>query len=138
MLAAAAGLAAASWLVLESVWASSPADAAGGSRPMLVLKHTSRDFGPVTQGDVLQASFPVENAGTRRLIVIEKRGGCCGQPGGSRSIVLAPGEKSCLDVEADTAQWFGQMDYRTTYFTNDPAMPQFSLQVTATVTSPPL
>jgi hypothetical protein len=134
---AAAGLAAASWIALESVWGSSAAEHAGTSAPMLVLKRTSRDFGTVSQGAVLQASFTVENAGARRLVLVEKRGGCCGQSTGPQSIVLEPGEKKDLDVEADTARWFGRMDHRAAYFTNDPATPRFSLHMTATVTAPP-
>lgn len=134
-MAAFAGLIAAAWLVFEAVAPPSTNDHAGVSVPRLLLPRQTRDFGALPQGGVLQAVFPVANTGTARLVLVDQPGPCCGRPPDPRSVVVAPGESKQLTVEVDTAQWFGQMEHKAEYSTNDPDRPRFTLTVTARVES---
>ena len=108
----------------------------GRSSPRLVLPVRERDLGPVRQGGVLRTSFRVANAGTRRLILREHAGSCCGGPADVRQIILAPGDATNLAVEVNTAEWCGRMEHTVRYTTNDPNLPHFALTVTASVESP--
>ena len=125
------------WLSSRLLPAWSPDGHAGGSAPKAVLSCQRRDLGSVPQGRVLQATFPVTNAGNRRLILSQRGTGCCGRPADSHQVIVAPGDSTELSVEVDTARWAGQLDHTVRYTTNDPALPQFALRVTALVESPP-
>jgi len=90
-----------------------------------------RDLGTVSQGKVLRAVFRVENTGTRRLILVEEVDGCCDQTADQLSITVAPGDSQDITVEVDTARWYGHIEHKVHYRTNDPKLPRFSLAVTA-------
>jgi len=108
---------------------------AGGSAPRLVLPQSERDLGTVSQAGTIRAAFPIRNAGTRRLVVVEHGEGCCGEPAEPREIILAPGESTSVEVEVNTAQWHGRVQHVVHYTTNDPELPRFALTVTANVES---
>lgn len=110
---------------------------AGGTSPKVVLPCKQRDFGTVTQGRILRTTFPVQNTGTRRLIVVEDAERRCGRSADPRSVMVAPGDSTELAVEVDTATWCGRMEHVAHYSTNDPSLPRFALRMTAVVTSPP-
>ena len=131
--AAVAGLLLA--LCLFSQWVSAwpGSDNAAAATPRLILPYTHRDLGTVPHGAILRAAFPVENAGTRRLILVEEVEGCCGQSVDPRSVIVAPGDSNDVTVEVDTARWHGSMQHSTHYRTNDPRLPRFTLRVTANV-----
>ena len=133
----AAALLIGTWLSSTLLPAWSPDGHAGGSAPRAVLSSARRDLGSVPQGEVVRAVFPVTNAGNRRLIISKRGAGCCGRPAGAHQVIVAPGDSTELSVEVNTAQWFGQMDHKVHYTTNDPALPQFALRLTAVVQSPP-
>ena len=109
---------------------------AGNSTATLVLPRTERDLGTVSQGGVLRATFPITNAGSRRLVVLEQMKASCGQSPGLRQVVIAAGQSSGLTVEVDTAQWYGKVDHAVHYTTNDAKLPRFTLRATADVESP--
>lgn len=109
---------------------------AGNSTATLVLPRTERDLGTVSQGGVLRATFPITNAGSRRLVVLEQMEASCGQSPGVRQFVVAAGDSKELAVEVDTAQWYGKVDHAVHYTTNDAKLPRFTLRVTAIVESP--
>lgn len=131
--AAVAGLLLA--LCLFSQWVSAwPGnDNAVVATPRLILPYKQRDLGTVPQGTVLRAAFPIENAGTRRLILVEEVEGCCGQSGDPRSVIVSPGDSKDVTVEVDTTRWHGSIRHSTHYRTNDPQLPQLTLRVTASV-----
>lgn len=135
-LVAAAALLIGMWLSSTLLPAWSPDGHAGGSAPRAVLSCQRRDLGSVPQGGVVRAVFPVANAGNRRLILSRRGAGCCGRPADSHQLIVAPGDSTELSVEVDTAQWAGQVDHTVRYTTNDPALPQFALRLTALVESP--
>ena len=124
------------WLSALSLTAWCGGNSADSSSPKVILPCSKRDLGAVVQGEVLRASFPIKNEGSRRLIVLEAGTSCCGQSAGPRRIVLLPGESKRLSVEVDSRQWYGRMEYSRRYTTNDPSLPRFSLSVSANVGSP--
>jgi len=135
--AAACGLLFAWRLVSEAVPASSDSGCQAPAAPVLVLPCREHDFGTVTQGIVLRTAFRVENAGDRRLILVDKTAACCGEEPDPRGFIVPPHEAKELLVEVDTMQWWGRMEHVVEYTTNDPATPRFALKLTARVTSPP-
>jgi hypothetical protein len=132
-LATAALLVLGAWLFCRLLPPWSASGPTGAPCPRLVLHALKRDLGSVDQGRVLRATFPVTNAGGRRLLILEEGGGCCGQPAEARRLIVPPGERESLAVEVDTAPWHGRMDHVVYYTTNDPELPRFALQVTAQV-----
>jgi len=120
------------WL---SAWPIS--DHADSTSPKVVLRCAQRDLGTIRQGTVLRATFPIANAGTRRLILRKEGAGCCGQSTRPPKIILPPGGSKDITLDVDTAQWHGRMQHTVRYVTNDPRRPLFALQVNATVESPP-
>lgn len=107
----------------------------GSSTSVLRLLCTERNLGPVPQGVVLRTTFPIRNAGNRRLILVEQTEGCCGQSVDPHQVILAPGDWKYLTVEVDTAQWHGRLQHTVRYTTNDPKLPRFALKVNAIVQS---
>lgn len=104
--------------------------------PQVVLARTQRDSGTVRQGAVLHATFPIVNAGTRRLIVREEGAGCCGQSTQPAPIIVPPGGSTDLALELDTGRYDGRVEHIVHYATNDPQRPRFTLQLNAIVESP--
>ena len=125
------------WLSPQLLSAWALPDHADSNSPKVVLAYTQRDLGTACQGAVLRATFPIANAGTRRLILREEGAGCCGQSTRPREIILPPGGSEDITLDVDTAPWHGRMQHTVRYVTNDPRRPRFALQVNATVESPP-
>jgi hypothetical protein len=136
VLAIVACLFLAGWFALAVQPAWSRHGQTGNSTATLILPRTECNLGTVSQGDVLQAEFPITNAGSRRLVVLEQMEASCGQSPGLRQVVIAAGQSSELTVEVDTARWYGRVDHTVHYTTNDAKLPQFTLRVTANVESP--
>lgn len=109
----------------------------GGASPCVVLSQTECDVGAVPQGEVVRATFPVRNAGRRSLLLLEKTGGCCGQPSEVRAISVPPGEEAELTVKFDTAQARGLFQQTVRYGTNDRNTPKFALRLRGVVEPPP-
>ena len=125
------------WLSSRLLSARPISDHADRTSPQVVLRCTQRDLGTACQGAVLRATFPIANAGTRRLILRKEGAGCCGQSTRPPEIILPPGGSKDLTLEVDTAPWHGRVQHTVRYATNDPRRPRFALQVNAIVESPP-
>jgi len=125
------------WLSSRLLSARPISDHADSASPQVVLRCTQRDLGTIYQGAVLRATFPIANAGTRRLILREEGAGCCGQSTHPPAIILPPGGSEDITLDVDTAQWHGRMRHTVRYVTNDPRRPRFAVQINATVESPP-
>jgi hypothetical protein len=132
-----AGLLVGLWLARIAVSAWLGFNPPGSTAPVAELSHTTRDLGTVSQGPVLRTTFPITNAGARRLVLIEHSEGSCDESAEPRQVILTPGDSAELEVEVNTALWYGQMEHVVHYTTNDPRLPRFDLTVTATVQSPP-
>lgn len=120
-------------LCARSRWVAARTDNDHGTvdNPSVVLPNLAHDLGTISQGKVLRAIFRVENSGSRRLVLVEETAGCCDQTADQHSITVAPGDSQDITVEVDTARWYGNIEHRVHYRTNDPELPQFSLLVTA-------
>ena len=100
--------------------------------PQVVLPYAERDLGTIRQGAVLSATFPIANAGTRRLILREEGAGCCGQSTRPPAIIVPPGGSTDLTLELDTRRYDGRLEHTVRYVTNDPRCPRIALHVSAT------
>ena len=105
------------------------------SASRLELGAARQDLGTVRQGALIRATFPVRNAGGRRLIIWGQADDCCGQSENPYVLVLGPGERSEIVVEIDTSRWHGQLRHAARYTANDPQVPCFDLTIRATVES---
>jgi hypothetical protein len=84
--------------------------------PRVSLAKSEWNFGQVSIGEVLSASFLVRNEGTRRLI-LDERGVCCGS---ANQEIIPPGETKKLTFEIDTSQLpLGPGQKVVSYDTND-------------------
>jgi hypothetical protein len=104
-----------------------------GSAPKAALPYRHRDLDAAIQGSILRAAFPIANTGNRRLILMKRDNRCCGSSARSNQIVVEPGDSTELNVEVDTTQWFGQLDYTVRYTTNDLTFSEFTLRITANI-----
>jgi hypothetical protein len=104
--------------------------------PIVELGCMAHDFGVVTAGPTLEATFVLRNVGDARLIV-RKLDGSCECLSGSEQIVVQPGESRALTVRLDTAKAIGPMRMELHYFTSDPVRPAFTLVVSAEVKPSP-
>ncbi|HEX7447199.1 MAG TPA: DUF1573 domain-containing protein [Pirellulales bacterium] len=106
----------------------------GPSAPQAVLSDTTLDLGAVPAGQLLMARFPVENRGTRRLVLTQLDGSCDCIRGDRAEIVVGAGEASDIRVKLATEELSGPMQLDLRYATNDPGLPTFALRVLADVT----
>ena len=111
-------------------FAARPAQTAG---PSAVVPQTERDFGTVSQGTVLKATFPVTNRGSQRLILRERSQPCCGESGDGREIIVAAAASQDIEIEVDTALWQGDLRHTARFESNDPRLPELNLVVRAVV-----
>ncbi|MHC4402877.1 MAG: Ig-like domain-containing protein [Planctomycetota bacterium] len=135
VLAILAGLFLGPWLARAVVPTWLEGERGENAAPVLVLSQSECDLGTAKQGAVLQATFPVTNAGTRRLILTEHLQGCCDEKAEPRQVSLEPGESKDLEIQLDTTPWYGHVEHAIHYTTNDPRMPRLTLSVTAKVES---
>ncbi len=101
--------------------------------PVLVLDRTEFDFGCVPAGPDLVASFEVQNAGARRLILRKLKGSCECLGSDPAPIIVEPGAKHTLTARVHTGDLNGAMKLDLFYRSSDPAHPQFTLSVLADV-----
>jgi hypothetical protein len=110
----------------------------GDARPnaaSLVMSDRVRDLGPTSIREERGVSFPIRNAGTRRLVLNELDQQCgCGDRV-QRTILVAPGETVEVNVPLDTRFATGAVENSASFTTNDPAHPRFKLTVRAFVTA---
>ena len=105
------------------------------SAPKIILPCDTRSLGTVSQGSVLRVTFPIRNAGGRRLVVSDSPDVCCGSRGQPHYVILGAGEAGAFTVKADTAKWWGCMRHTVHLSTNDPKRPRIVLTVEAIVTT---
>jgi len=121
------------WLYAE--WSAaflSETNAPSAGAPRVEFANRERNFGVVSQGELLQTTFPVANRGNRRLVLAALNQPCCGQDGLPELIVL-PATSVDIPVELDTARWFGDVRHVVEYATNDPYVPRLIFTLKARV-----
>ncbi len=111
-------------------------DAAGGdvaSRAAVSIANTVLDLGPVGDQKEWEITFPLRNAGARRLVLNEVDLACdCGDPT-LRTIVVQPRETVNLVVRLNTRSAVGPVENVARFTTNDKSCPRLNLTVRATV-----
>jgi hypothetical protein len=101
--------------------------------PSMLLPDKVRDFGQTSLQEQLQVSFPIHNAGNRRLVLNEFNLECDCVDRARGSILIPAGETAEVKVLLDTRFAFGQVENSIRFTTNDPAQPQIVLTVRANV-----
>jgi hypothetical protein len=124
---------AAGCFVLSKGWASYTQPRPGESA-RAVLDRAEYDFGTVSPGMTVTGHAVVQNRGGRRLIVREEGGDCgCSSPQTREPLVVTPGCSGRLTFTFETPPVPGVARETRTFVTNDPTLPEFSLNLRAEV-----
>ncbi|MFH1177151.1 MAG: DUF1573 domain-containing protein [Acidobacteriota bacterium] len=118
-------------LTLGQETASGPASEA---KPVADTVEKVKDFGIISKGDKLKATFEIRNTGTAPLEITAVRPTCgCTVANFDRNI--APGGTGKIQAEVDTSAFTGPITKAIIAFTNDKDNPQINLVVKAEVRS---
>jgi hypothetical protein len=98
------------------------------------LENCRHDFGTVRKGPNLEATFPLRNSGSQRLLVRKLNASCECLSGPTVEAILQPGETEPLTVHLDTTKATGRLETKLTYHTSDPDCPVLTLTVSADIT----
>lgn len=104
--------------------------------PCAVISRCEENLGRLTQGQIREISFPIRNAGGRRLVVSSENQACCGQSVDQPPLVLPPGETAEIRIRLDTTGHCGQLRETHSYHTNDASHPRLSFVVYGEVIVP--
>lgn len=107
-----------------------------GAVPCAMVSQCEMDLGRLTQGQMREISFPVRNAGGRRLVVSSENQACCGRSVDQPPLVLPPGGTAEIRIQVDTSGHCGQLRETYSYHTNDARRPRLSFVVHAEVVVP--
>jgi hypothetical protein len=134
MAALAASLIAHPLAAATATEATAPAAAPAAARvPALELHELSQDGGTVEQGTMVKYRFILANHGQADLEITQVKPGC-GCTASRWDRVIRPGAEGVIEAEVNTRSFRGPIAKRLTVTTNDPARPQFQLNLTAKVT----
>jgi hypothetical protein len=112
--------------------AAVPGQAAGGARPKLEIRETTKDGGTVEEGTFCQFKFTVANRGQADLLIDQVKPSCgCTVPKWDR--VVKPGAEASIGAEVNTEYLRGAITKHLTVFSNDPDRPAVELTLTAHV-----
>ncbi|MCH7729706.1 MAG: DUF1573 domain-containing protein [Planctomycetes bacterium] len=99
----------------------------------LHVSNPVRDLGRRTCESELIVVFPIQNRGTRRLVVNEMDiDNCCGDRV-LRTFLVSPGETAHVVVTFDPSGKSGPVATVANFTTNDPTQPRFSLTMKAQI-----
>ncbi len=121
---------------LALVWAAAPAplaaqakDAAG---PKLVVVEDKKDVGQVAKGEPIKHVFVLKNTGSADLHITDVKPSCgCTVPEFDR--VIKPGAEGKVTLTVDTKNFSGPISKTALLISDDPAVPQKTLFLSATV-----
>lgn len=102
------------------------------SKSRVYVSEPVRDLGRTSVRKVWEVAFPIQNHGTRRLLINELDL-CCGVNRVSRTFLIPPGETADVTVKLDSRSASGPIESTTRFSTNDPAHPTLELTVRAWV-----
>ncbi len=104
--------------------------------PTAVVQQKIHDFGDVSQGEVVKASFIISNSGGDLLEIKDVRASCGCTAAKPEKSQLKPGESTKLDVTFNSKGRRGIQQQRVTVTTNDPANEQLVLTIKCNVVLP--
>jgi hypothetical protein len=97
---------------------------------------TTRDFGKVKQGDVLEVSFRVKNTGDKNLVISDVHPGCGCTDGQKPDEPIAPGKEGVIKAKYKSKdQHPGPVTKYITVTANSKPSPTTVLSFTAEVTN---
>jgi len=96
-------------------------------RPILKLGSTQHNFGTVKQGEVVEFSFPFQNAGKKELVINDIQESCNCTVTQISSKKIQPGQYGSLKIQLDTKDREGKLSRTVTLMTNDTVNPKQSI-----------
>jgi hypothetical protein len=94
------------------------AHAESGKLPVAKYPETEHDFGKINQGDKVEHTFKVSNAGTADLIISEAKPGCGCTVSDYTKTPIKPGEEGQIKVTFDSKGKSGPTSKSVTVTTN--------------------
>ena len=108
------------------------AKAAEASGPKLVIPEDKKDVGQVAKGEPIKHVFILKNTGTADLHITDVKPSCgCTVPEFDK--VIKPGAEGKITLTVDTKNFSGPISKTALVITDDPAVPQKTLFLTAVV-----
>ena len=102
----------------------------------IAFSTTTVDFGTIKRGQKLMAKFPFTNSGLGPLVIQGVQAPCdCTTVEAFNGKTYAPGEAGTLNVTFDSTDYNGHVAKALTVVTNERAMPDRTLSISATVNS---
>ena len=112
--------------------APAKADAVAAAGPKLVVVEDRKDVGTVPKGEAIKHVFVLRNTGKTDLHVTDVKPSCgCTVPEFDK--VIKPGAEGRVTLTVDTKNFSGPISKTALLMTDDPAMPQTTLFLSATV-----
>lgn len=107
-----------------------------GHAPRIQFSSTVHDFGRVSAGQVVRASFTFTNTGDAPLRIDDVRPSCGCTAAGRWERLVEPGRTGTIPLQLATVSLNGPVDKTTTVTCNDPAQPTVSLRIKGEVWKP--
>lgn len=104
--------------------------------PVLDVRPPAHDFGRITGGEIARHEFTFANAGDEALEILDVHTTCSCLEIGSWPKRLAPGQRGTVPVLLYSAAYSGRISESVTISCNDPARPEVTVTVTATIWRP--
>ncbi len=107
--------------------------AVGRLEPLIFAEESTRDFGTVQEGDVVEESFSFENRGKGMLLIDSVKTSCGCTAALATSKQLAPGESGRIGVKFRSRGFKGKVKKKVYVESNDPKNPRLTLVLTGKV-----
>jgi len=101
--------------------------------PQVKFEETTKDFGIVNEGDVIEHKFIFANTGNSDLIIRKIKASCGCTTAAPEVNILQPGKQTSLTASFKTAGFTGRQSKSITVITNDPKQPNVVLRLSGTV-----
>lgn len=114
-------------------WGDLDCEGRAVASPCLTFSSSRLDLGALPPNAVAQATWRVENKGARRLILIERGAGCCGDVSLGRRFEVAPRSRQSITLSVQAPAVPGAFEQTVDFTTNDSTCPRVSLSLRGTV-----
>ena len=104
--------------------------------PKIQFAETKYDFGKVTAGEVVKATFVFTNTGNATLELTEVHPGCGCTAAGAWDKTVAPGATGSIPLQVNTSHFNGNVTKSATVKCNDPVTPTVMLYISGNVWKP--
>ena len=102
--------------------------------PQIEFAQVNKDFGTVSEGQVIEHDFIFTNTGKSDLIIRKIRSSCGCTTAAPKVSVLKPGEQTSLSASFKTSGFTGRQSKTVTVISNDPKRSTVVLRLSGTVT----